>query len=274
MAWIEFHASRIKRLKKFADFRKALNWSTIEGLGFLGSFWGEVIELAEDGNITGWTPEYIAELTGLKTDPGRVWEALARNGWIDERGGKVMIHDWIDTAGTYLRSKYATGKRQKLVEIWAIHGLDYGNPMGTQLESNRTIPNQTLPTKPTILKSDKPKFSPPSAQEATEYAKSIGFRLDGEEFVAHYAARGWKYGPGRPMVSWQAAVVTWKKKADPSKIIQQPRPIQKPAAKVPPPPDLTPKQIEEMHREFTNKLGPCKDRDCGICYPKKDEETK
>lgn len=54
-------------------------------------------------------------------------------------------------------------------------------------------------------------FMPPTAQEANEYAKTIAYDLDGDRFVAYYAAKGWKVG-GQPMKSWQAAVRTWKQR--------------------------------------------------------------
>ena len=54
-------------------------------------------------------------------------------------------------------------------------------------------------------------FQKPAPDEVTAYAKEIGFDLDGEKFVDHYAARGWKYKGGVAMKDWRAAVRTWKK---------------------------------------------------------------
>ena len=59
-------------------------------------------------------------------------------------------------------------------------------------------------------KTTRKKFVRPKAQEVTDYARSIGFELDGEQFVAYYQTRGWKVGKDM-MVDWQSAVVTWKK---------------------------------------------------------------
>jgi hypothetical protein len=122
MAWIEFHPNRIKKLQKFTDFRRSLQWSTYEALGFLGSLWGEVLDVQEDGEISGWTPEYLCDLLTLSLDPKRVWDALVQHRWLDRKDGKVLVHDWPDWVGRYLESKYRTSKPELLVRIWALHG--------------------------------------------------------------------------------------------------------------------------------------------------------
>ena len=53
------------------------------------------------------------------------------------------------------------------------------------------------------------KFIKPSVQEVTAYAESIGFNLDGQQFVDFYESKGWKIG-NSPMKDWRAAVRTWK----------------------------------------------------------------
>lgn len=64
---------------------------------------------------------------------------------------------------------------------------------------------------PTPLSSGKSKrFSPPSVEEVCAYCQERGNGIDPEAFVDFYAARGWKYGAGRPIVDWKAAVRTWE----------------------------------------------------------------
>jgi len=55
------------------------------------------------------------------------------------------------------------------------------------------------------------RFIPPTPAEATAYAATIGFQLDGEEFCDFYAVTGWKRG-NTPMSDWRAAVRTWKRR--------------------------------------------------------------
>lgn len=64
---------------------------------------------------------------------------------------------------------------------------------------------------PTSILIKKKSFSKPLPQEVTDYAKSIGFELDGQNFCDFYEAKGWKIGTSQ-MKSWQAAVRTWKKR--------------------------------------------------------------
>ena len=52
----------------------------------------------------------------------------------------------------------------------------------------------------------------PSISEVREYCNEKGITdVDPEHFHAYYEARGWKYKTGQPMVSWRAAITTWRK---------------------------------------------------------------
>lgn len=68
------------------------------------------------------------------------------------------------------------------------------------------------------------RFIPPTPDEATAYAATIGFKLDGEEFCDFYQAKGWKVGT-TPMADWRAAIRTWKRrnKNNPAFMIQPSR---------------------------------------------------
>lgn len=56
----------------------------------------------------------------------------------------------------------------------------------------------------------KQSFQIPTTEEVEKYAKSIGFAIDGERFIAHYSASGWYRGKTK-IKDWRACVVTWKK---------------------------------------------------------------
>lgn len=60
-----------------------------------------------------------------------------------------------------------------------------------------------------IEKEKRGAFAPPSPLEVSDYAKSIGYNLDGQSFVDFYESKGWMVGKNK-MVKWQAAVRKWK----------------------------------------------------------------
>ena len=77
------------------------------------------------------------------------------------------------------------------------NGEGNGKPARSELEVKQRLDNRYT-------------FKPPTAQEAEEYAKSIGFVLDGEKFVAHYGSANWFRGKTK-ITDWKQCVVTWKK---------------------------------------------------------------
>lgn len=60
-------------------------------------------------------------------------------------------------------------------------------------------------------KGKRKRFTPPTVEEVQEYCKERGNGIDAEHFMDYYAARGWKYGQGKPIVDWKAAVRNWEK---------------------------------------------------------------
>ncbi len=56
-------------------------------------------------------------------------------------------------------------------------------------------------------------FVPPSSKEVEVYAKEIGFKIDGESFLAYYEATDWMRGKSK-IKSWKQCVVTWKKREE------------------------------------------------------------
>lgn len=53
------------------------------------------------------------------------------------------------------------------------------------------------------------RFTQPTPEQVTAYAKEIGFILDGDKFVNHYEAGGWMRNKTK-IKNWKACVRTWK----------------------------------------------------------------
>ena len=56
------------------------------------------------------------------------------------------------------------------------------------------------------------RFTPPSVDEVREYCNEINATISPDAFVDYYTARGWKYGQGKPVADWKAAVRTWERR--------------------------------------------------------------
>lgn len=56
------------------------------------------------------------------------------------------------------------------------------------------------------------RFEKPTALAVTEYAKLLSFELNGQAFIDHYEANGWRVGRN-PMKDWKATVRTWKNRS-------------------------------------------------------------
>lgn len=96
-----------------------------------------------------------------------------------------------------------------------------------QTEANRSkckqkfLPPPSLPSPPTPPVSISPspkekppkggkKKVPPTVDEVRAYCLERRNGIDPQAFVDFYEARGWKYGPGKPVADWKACVRTWE----------------------------------------------------------------
>lgn len=57
----------------------------------------------------------------------------------------------------------------------------------------------------------------PTVEKIQAYCDERLNGIDAQQFFDYYEARGWKYGTGKPMVDWKAAVRTWERNRKPNK---------------------------------------------------------
>ena len=147
MAWIESHTI-LKRHRKVASLAHALRLRRSYAIGHLHLLWHEALDQQDDGDLSSWSDEFIAESSDYPGDAPQFVRLLQEVGWLD---GK-LLHDWLDYAGAFLRKRYASGNRERLVAIWAKHGRVYGETPNQPVSNPQPIrgkpppvPNQTIP---------------------------------------------------------------------------------------------------------------------------------
>jgi hypothetical protein len=178
---------------------------------------------AEDGRLTDHSPQEIESLTGWWGKEGAAVEAMLKVGFMKKVKNGYQVHDWKDYQGHIgalkERNRKVAINRWKNIRDSKVTVYTSGIPYGIQ-ESNPGVPFlsvPSLPSKPNFpnhpskpkTKERAAKFTPPSPLEAANYARSIGFSLDGEQFCAFYQAKGWVVGRS-PMRDWTASIRTWK----------------------------------------------------------------
>lgn len=124
MAWLETHTV-LRRHRKNVSLARELHLSPEWTMGNLIALWHTVLEQQEDGDLKNWPDEMIAASGGFKGKPALIVELLYKHGFLDR--GTRLVHDWLDYAGRYLKTKYGGGKskaenRPKLEAIWSKHG--------------------------------------------------------------------------------------------------------------------------------------------------------
>lgn len=154
MAWIESHTV-LMRHRKLAELSRALRLRKSYTLGHLHALWHAALEQQEDGDLSAWSDEFIADQADFPGDAPQFVRQLQEKGFLD---GK-MLHDWIDYAGKYLIGKYSSSNRDRLVEIWAKYQRVYGDKKASKQrlggDKKVNIPNPpTNLNQPTITNQD------------------------------------------------------------------------------------------------------------------------
>ncbi len=112
MAWIEVHDNLIDHPKTLmlADL---LETTVVEAAGVVIALWLWAIRYAEDGHITKYPPGVIARACHWRHTPDLLLSAFTQAGFVDDEGGRLVIHDWEDYAGKLLARRQSNKLRAK-----------------------------------------------------------------------------------------------------------------------------------------------------------------
>ena len=151
MAWIESHTV-LARHRKTLELAFDLQVKPVQVVGHLHVFWHTVLEQQEDGDLSQWSDQLIAQAAMWEGDATVFVTRLRERGWLDGH----LVHDWIDYTGPYLTKKYSSGNPTRLRDIWAKYGYKYGKGQGKYSKQKATpkrvksecdvrLPNPSLP---------------------------------------------------------------------------------------------------------------------------------
>ncbi len=163
MAWIESHTV-LRNHRKVLLLSRALRLNTAQTIGHLHLLWHAALEQQENGDLSKWSDDLIAELAGYTGDAPQFVRLLQEFGWLGYKndltkkiiiGTEKIIHDWWDYAGRYIQGKYA-----KYPDKWKEIKHLYSNLQVTCRLS--ATPNQptNLPNQPKDICTEVPQAAP------------------------------------------------------------------------------------------------------------------
>ncbi|MFB5189043.1 hypothetical protein [Alicyclobacillus fastidiosus] len=151
MAWIESHQTLAEH-PKTKRLARSLGVSRPTTIGILHMLWWWAIDYAEDGYLSKYTNEDIADAVMWDGDPDLLIQALQHSGFVDE---DMRLHDWDDYIGKLNDRKEKNRERQKKARerkknanvTSQLNNASVTRTSRTQdddiLVSNQTIPNHT-----------------------------------------------------------------------------------------------------------------------------------
>jgi len=206
------HDSNAHNDEKILKLRLRCDW------GGVGLYW-TLIEILRDSPTYKYPHDLATLELGLST-PQATLEATLEACF--ELGLMVKKDGFFSSPALDRRMEEVDAKREILREAGRRGGIKSRQAKAT-LKPGLSHPQAVKESKVKESKytqtNDKSSFQKPTPEEVTEYAKSIGFVLEGSAFVDHYEAGGWMRGKTK-IKDWRACVRTWRKIDSASKTTQ------------------------------------------------------
>jgi len=143
MAWIESH-QELRLHPKTRKLARELGISLPQAIGHLHCLWWWALDYAQDGDLSQYEADEIADGAEWQGEPIAFLEALELCGFVTDKA----IHDWQDYAGRLIEKraadaarKRAARRKDKQPQSTDVHRTSAGHPR----DGARTVPNLTVP---------------------------------------------------------------------------------------------------------------------------------
>lgn len=193
--WIESHQS-LRKHPKVVRAARALSISRVTLIGHLHCLWWWALDYAQDGNLSAFAPEDIAEAAEWEGVPQDFIRALLeaarigdKPGLLEYLDGALCIHDWWDYAGKLIDKRKADAERKRVDRRKDGAPVPPALPADVPQTSNGrptdvagtvptvpTVPNPTEPTEPTAAAS--------AAWQAFTKARGVNLSRADSEYIA------------------------------------------------------------------------------------------
>lgn len=138
---------------KFRALSRLLGLPQYAVVGLLESVWTLAAQFADDGDLSRFCAQEIADYAGYEGDAEKLVEALISSRWLDGRIGALLVHDWFDHCPHYVHDR-----RRKRSPKQSVPGNSRNIPE-IPMDSDPTQPNPTQPNlsnAPDVARESKP----------------------------------------------------------------------------------------------------------------------
>lgn len=141
MAWIESHQS-LAAHPKTRRLARLLGVSRPAAIGHLHLLWWWSLDYAQDGDLSRFDPDDLADAAEWDDDPASFMEGLRRAGFLDD---DARIHDWHDYAGRLVSRRNANAERMRAARASNVQDT---SGVGVEPPYQPTVPTNSDPTEP------------------------------------------------------------------------------------------------------------------------------
>jgi len=122
MAWLKIDAGLYDNPKTIAlahDLRQDINRT----VSLLLRFWLKSLVFSPSGDITDLRADVAADMLSVPFPfYRRFHKSMMSNGFLDVRNNRILIHDWLDYTGRYLKDSLFKRSPEKWEEVLRLHG--------------------------------------------------------------------------------------------------------------------------------------------------------
>jgi len=173
MAWIESH-QELGRHPKTKKLARLTGIALPAAIGHLFYLWWWAMDYAQDGDLTRYAVEEIADAALWNKDARKLIDALVEAGFLDRDGDNLGIHDWHKYAGKRLE-QLARDRDRKRKSDTVPRSLPGGQPEGDNLPAEG--PESGKPDKVDLVAERG--FSPAAEARVREWLKYKTERREG-----------------------------------------------------------------------------------------------
>lgn len=113
-------------------------------VGVLESVWMLASQFADDGDLSRFTAEEIADYVAWEGDANELLQTLIECRWLDENEDQITVHDWAEHCPKYVADRLAKRKQRAQVSQNVgdsprqIENVDENRGLPSQVKSNPT----------------------------------------------------------------------------------------------------------------------------------------